>query len=356
MQCLKSFLASRLFDGTYVFGWKFTLEDLVALMLADLRAAAIAQLGAGRRRRPHRPPRCTSSSTAAGEVDPERDANALARLTRAAEMAGFRRVEFAYERRSPPPSEYERGLDHDELVLIGDFGGGTSDFLVRLGPRRPPHRRPQARRSSPWTACRSPAMPSTRASCARSCRRPSASAPSAAPRRARSCRSRRGSTAGSSAGRICPSLPCRRRSTRCAASASRRSSQARIANLIHLVQPRSRLLALSGGRARQARPLAGGRRRVSSSTSCRTRWAGGADRAGRTRGVDRRRPDAHRRLRGPAPPALRGFRRRRGGSRLPHRRLVAGTRACARIFADRFGAGRVRGGDELITPSRAGWR
>lgn len=31
--------------------------------------------------------------------------------------------------------EYERRLDHDELVLIGDFGGGTSDFtLVRLGP------------------------------------------------------------------------------------------------------------------------------------------------------------------------------------------------------------------------------
>src|SRR5262249_60398473 len=31
--------------------------------------------------------------------------------------------------------EYERSLDHDELVLIGDFGGGTSDFcLVRLGP------------------------------------------------------------------------------------------------------------------------------------------------------------------------------------------------------------------------------
>ncbi|MEO8601873.1 MAG: Hsp70 family protein, partial [bacterium] len=28
-----------------------------------------------------------------------------------------------------------RSLDHDELVLIGDFGGGTSDFcLIRLGP------------------------------------------------------------------------------------------------------------------------------------------------------------------------------------------------------------------------------
>ena len=133
MQCLKSFLASRLFDGTYVFGWKFTLEDLVALMLADLRAAAIAQLGAaGDAVLIGRPVHFVVD--AAGEVDPERDANALARLTRAAEMAGFRRVEFAYE---PVAAayEYERGLDHDELVLIGDFGGGTSDFcLVRLGP------------------------------------------------------------------------------------------------------------------------------------------------------------------------------------------------------------------------------
>ncbi len=30
---------------------------------------------------------------------------------------------------------YESTLDHDELILIGDFGGGTSDFsLVQVGP------------------------------------------------------------------------------------------------------------------------------------------------------------------------------------------------------------------------------
>ena len=30
---------------------------------------------------------------------------------------------------------YESRLDHDELILIGDFGGGTSDFsLLRVGP------------------------------------------------------------------------------------------------------------------------------------------------------------------------------------------------------------------------------
>lgn len=133
MQSLKSFLASRLFDGTYVYGWKFSLEQLVALMLGQLRTAAITQLGSdGDAVLIGRPVHFVVD--AAGDVDPERDAAALARLTSAAQLAGFRRVAFAYE---PVAAayEYERGLDHDELVLIGDFGGGTSDFcLVRLGP------------------------------------------------------------------------------------------------------------------------------------------------------------------------------------------------------------------------------
>lgn len=133
MQCLKSFLASRLFEGTQVFGWRFSLEELVAMMLAALRAAAIEQLGdRGEAVLLGRPVHYVVD--AAGDVDPERDRHALDRMTRAALAAGFARVDFAYE---PVAAayEYERGLDHDELVLIGDFGGGTSDFcLVRLGP------------------------------------------------------------------------------------------------------------------------------------------------------------------------------------------------------------------------------
>src|SRR5262249_44337833 len=48
--------------------------------------------------------------------------------------AGFAEVTFEFE---PVAAayQYEQQLDHDELVLIGDFGGGTSDFsLIRLGP------------------------------------------------------------------------------------------------------------------------------------------------------------------------------------------------------------------------------
>jgi len=133
MQSLKSFLASALFEGTYVFGWKFTLEALVAQMLGALRAAATEQLGdPGEAVLLGRPVHFVVD--AGGAVDPARDDAALARLTRAAQLAGFARVAFAYE---PVAAayEYERGLDHDELVLIGDFGGGTSDFcLIALGP------------------------------------------------------------------------------------------------------------------------------------------------------------------------------------------------------------------------------
>jgi len=133
LQSLKSHLASRTLNETYVFGWKFTLEDLVALILTDLRTTAREQLGdPATRVLLGRPVHFAAGPE--GHVDVEGDARALARLEAAAQQAGFTEVAFEFE---PVAAayEYERGLDHDELVLIGDFGGGTSDFcLVRLGP------------------------------------------------------------------------------------------------------------------------------------------------------------------------------------------------------------------------------
>ena len=45
IQSLKSHLASRLFEETYVFGWKYTLIDLIAIILGELRAAVEQQHG-----------------------------------------------------------------------------------------------------------------------------------------------------------------------------------------------------------------------------------------------------------------------------------------------------------------------
>ena len=58
----------------------------------------------------------------------------MARLTRAFEQAGYQHVAFEMEPIAAAYA-YESTLDHDELILIGDFGGGTSDFsLLRVGP------------------------------------------------------------------------------------------------------------------------------------------------------------------------------------------------------------------------------
>jgi len=56
-------------------------------------------------------------------------------LREAFKLAGFDRVDFEMEPVAAAYA-YEATLDHDELILIGDFGGGTSDFsLLRVGPK-----------------------------------------------------------------------------------------------------------------------------------------------------------------------------------------------------------------------------
>src|SRR5580698_7448213 len=129
IQSLKSYLSDRTLTGTAVFGRHCTLEDLISRILADLRRQAESQF-----RAPvgyamvGRPVRFVGAETE------EDDAFALARLRQAFAEAGFDRVDFELEPIAAAYA-YESTLDHDELILIGDFGGGTSDFsLVHVGP------------------------------------------------------------------------------------------------------------------------------------------------------------------------------------------------------------------------------
>ena len=129
IQSLKSLLASRLFTSTNVFGRLYTLEDLLTIMLRDLRVQAEAQVG--RFEGPVVVGRPVWYSNANEEAD---NMFALDRLKRALEKAGIAPVVFEYE---PVAAAYfyESTLNHDELIMIGDFGGGTSDFsLLRVGP------------------------------------------------------------------------------------------------------------------------------------------------------------------------------------------------------------------------------
>ena len=68
--------------------------------------------------------------------EPERDAAAQAALTQAAHAVGFAEVSFQYEPIAAA-LDYETTIDREQLVLVADIGGGTSDFsLVRVGPQR----------------------------------------------------------------------------------------------------------------------------------------------------------------------------------------------------------------------------
>jgi hypothetical chaperone protein len=130
VQSLKSFLTSRSLKSTDVFGRRLTIEALIARILRDLREKAEAQFGMKIQTAVvGRPVRFVGA-------DKEEDSRyAEERLIAAFQLAGFESVDFELE---PVAAAhyYESTLDHDKLILIGDFGGGTSDFsLLHVGPR-----------------------------------------------------------------------------------------------------------------------------------------------------------------------------------------------------------------------------
>ena len=129
IQSLKSHLTSRTLTGTEVFGRRIQLEDLISRMLSDLRHHAEKQFGQPIKHAVvGRPVRFVGSESS------DDDDFAVARLRKAFLIAGFEDVTFEFEPVAAATS-YESTLDHDELILIGDFGGGTSDFsLLRVGP------------------------------------------------------------------------------------------------------------------------------------------------------------------------------------------------------------------------------
>jgi len=129
IQSLKSFLSSSLFRETWVNSERYSVEDLTAAMARALRAEAEQQFGdLGKRVVLGRPVKFVGGDTQ------EADALAVSRLEEAFRRAGFAEIIFEYE---PVGAAYfyESTLDHDERIVIADFGGGTSDFsLLKVGP------------------------------------------------------------------------------------------------------------------------------------------------------------------------------------------------------------------------------
>jgi hypothetical chaperone protein len=139
IQSLKSHLSSRTLTGTEVFGRRHRLEELIARIVSDLRKRAEEQfMQPVRRATVGRPVRFV------GAESEEEDNFAVSRLREAFVAAGFEELEFELEPVAAAYA-YEATLNREELILIGDFGGGTSDFsLLRVGPEvRRRGRRPE---------------------------------------------------------------------------------------------------------------------------------------------------------------------------------------------------------------------
>jgi hypothetical chaperone protein len=131
MRSLKSLLGTSLMDGqTEVAGRALPFRQLLSHFIGELRRRAQQQAG-----------REFTSAVFGRPVyfvddDPVADRLAEDTLAEIARAAGFKEIGFQYEPIAAA-FDYESRIEKEELVLIADIGGGTSDFsLVRLGPDR----------------------------------------------------------------------------------------------------------------------------------------------------------------------------------------------------------------------------
>jgi len=129
IQSLKAYLADRTFEGTGIGAQHYTLEKLIALIGKHMGdRLGFASWPAPRRIVLGRPVHFSNPP------DAELDSFATDRLLTSIRLAGFEEIVFEYEPVAAAYA-YEARLRRDERILIGDFGGGTSDFtIISVGP------------------------------------------------------------------------------------------------------------------------------------------------------------------------------------------------------------------------------
>ncbi|MEE1869468.1 MULTISPECIES: Hsp70 family protein [Pseudomonas] len=131
MRSLKSLLGSKLIKhDTSVLGTALPFKDLLGMFIGELKKRAEANAGR------------TFDEVVLGrpvhfvDDDQAADQEAEDTLAEVAKKIGFKEVSFQYEPIAAA-FDYESSIQGEELVLIVDIGGGTSDFsLVRLAPER----------------------------------------------------------------------------------------------------------------------------------------------------------------------------------------------------------------------------
>ncbi|MDW5441785.1 Hsp70 family protein [Polaromonas sp. SM01] len=131
MRSLKSLLGTSLIDEqTEVAGRALPFRALLAQFIAELKRRAEESAGRGFSRAVLGRPVFFVDGDATADKQAE---NTLAEIARG---VGLREIAFQYEPIAAA-FDYESQITREELVLVVDIGGGTSDFaLVRLAPQR----------------------------------------------------------------------------------------------------------------------------------------------------------------------------------------------------------------------------
>jgi hypothetical chaperone protein len=131
LRAIKSVLGTKLFEErTQVKRRRYAFGDIIAAYLRFLRMTAGDNLGS--------PPTSVVLGRPAFFVDddPKADAAAQRQLEAAARAAGFETIAFQFEPIAAA-LDYEQSVNAEEIALVADIGGGTSDFsVVRVSPER----------------------------------------------------------------------------------------------------------------------------------------------------------------------------------------------------------------------------
>lgn len=123
----KSHLPNKNYLGTVIDNRIVTLENMVGIFLLELKKRAEKTLGTTVKK-------AVIGRPARYSMDAVADGFALHRMEKAAKFAGFEDVQFVPEPLAAA-FDYRKQITSEKIVMIGDFGGGTSDFtLIRLRP------------------------------------------------------------------------------------------------------------------------------------------------------------------------------------------------------------------------------
>lgn len=124
MRSLKSVLGRPLLDETTPVGRRrLTFREIIGAYLSAVKGRAEEVAGRELDRVVHgRPVHFVDG-------DPNADRRAEDALRAIAASVGFREVSFEYEPIAAA-LDYERSIDREEIALIADIGGGTSDFSI----------------------------------------------------------------------------------------------------------------------------------------------------------------------------------------------------------------------------------